>query len=59
MKIMDKIVHCCLINGGFGINVMFRIIMETLGMSCTNENSKNILAYNNQQQAIYGIMCSP
>jgi hypothetical protein len=48
MKIMDKIAHCCLIDGGFGPNVMSKIIMEELGLSCTNENSNNMLAYNNQ-----------
>jgi hypothetical protein len=40
VKIMDKIAHCCLIDGGFGPNVMSKIIMEELGLSCTNENSK-------------------
>jgi hypothetical protein len=40
MKIMDKIAHYCLIDGGSGPNVMSRIIMEELGLSCTNENSK-------------------
>jgi hypothetical protein len=31
MKIMDKITHCCLINGGSRPNVMSRIIMEEIG----------------------------
>jgi hypothetical protein len=48
MKIMDKISHCCLIDSGSGPNVMSNIIMEELGLSCTNENSKNMLAYNNK-----------
>jgi hypothetical protein len=54
MKIMDKIAHCCLIDGGSRPNVMSNIIMEELGMSCTNENSKNMLAYNNQQKSTIG-----
>jgi hypothetical protein len=28
--------------------------MEELGLSCTNENSRNMLAYNNQQQSTIG-----
>jgi hypothetical protein len=36
VKIMDKITHCCLIDGGFDPNVMSKIIMEELGLSCTN-----------------------
>jgi hypothetical protein len=49
MKIMDKIAHCCLIDGGYSPNVMSKIIMEELGLSCTNENSKSMLSYNSQQ----------
>jgi hypothetical protein len=54
MKIMDKITHCCLIDGGSGPNVMSKIIMEELGLSCTNENSKSMLSYNSQQHATIG-----
>ena len=39
VKIMDKISHCCLIDGGSGPSVMSKIIMEELGLSCTNENA--------------------
>jgi hypothetical protein len=52
IKIMDKIAHFCLIDGGSGPNVMSRIIKEELGISCTNENSKSMLSYNSQQSAI-------
>jgi hypothetical protein len=47
---MDKISHCCLIDGGVGPNVMSKIIMEELGLSCMNENSKSMMSYNSQQQ---------
>jgi len=33
LKIMDKIAHCCLIDGGSGPSVMSKIIMEELGLS--------------------------
>jgi hypothetical protein len=36
VKIMDKIAHCCLIDDGLGPSVMLKIIMEELGLSCTN-----------------------
>jgi len=50
MNIMDKIARCCLIDGGSRTNVMSKIIMEELGISCmSNENLKNMLAYNNQK----------
>jgi hypothetical protein len=51
---MDKIAHCCLIDGGFGPNVMSKIIMEDLGISCTNENSKSMFSYNTKKQATIG-----
>jgi hypothetical protein len=51
MKIMDKIVHFCLIDSGSRPNVVSKIIMEELGLSCTNENSKNMLVFNNHQQS--------
>jgi len=49
MKIMDKIVHCCLIDGGCNPNIMRTITMEKLGLSFINENSKSMLYYNTQQ----------
>ena len=62
---MDDIAHCCLINGGSGPNVMSKSIMEELGLSCTNENSRNMLAFNKQKQPTIGeikyvtlVMCS-
>jgi hypothetical protein len=48
---MDRIAHCCLIDGGSWPSVMPKIIMEELGLSCTNENSRSMLSYNDQQQA--------
>jgi hypothetical protein len=54
VKIMDKIAHCCLIDGGLGPSVMSKIIMEELGLSCTNENSRSILSYNSLQQMTIG-----
>jgi hypothetical protein len=67
VKIMDKIVHCFLIDGGSGLSVMSKIIMEELGLSCTNENTRSMLSYNNQQQSTIGeikyvtlvLLCSP
>jgi hypothetical protein len=47
---MDKIAHCCLIDGGSGPSVMSKIIMEELSLSCTNENSRIMLSYNSLQQ---------
>jgi hypothetical protein len=49
VKIMDKIAHCCLIDDGSGPSVMSKIIMEELGLSCTNENSRSMLSYNSLQ----------
>lgn len=46
MKIVDKIAHCCLINGGSRPNVMSKTIMEELSLYCTNDNSRNMLAFN-------------
>jgi hypothetical protein len=54
VKIMDKIAHCFLIDGGSGPSVMSKIIMEEIGLSCTNENSRSMLFYNNLQQSIIG-----
>lgn len=62
---MNKISHCCLIDGGSRPNVMSKIIMEELGLSCTNKNSRNMLAFNKQKQPTIGeikdvtlVMCS-
>ena len=46
VNIMDKISHCCLIDGGSSPSVMSKIIMEYLGLSFTNENAKSMLSYN-------------
>jgi hypothetical protein len=54
VNIMDKIAHCCLIDGGLGPSVMSNIIMEELGLSCTNEKSRRILSYNSLQQMTIG-----
>jgi hypothetical protein len=54
MKIMDKIAHFCLIDGGSGLNVMSRILMEEPGLSCTNENFKSMVSYNSQQHTTIG-----
>jgi hypothetical protein len=50
VKSMDKMAHCCLIDGGLGPSVMSNIIMEDLGLSCTNENARSVLSYNSLQQ---------
>jgi hypothetical protein len=54
VKIMDKIAHCCLIDGGSSPSVMSKIIMEELGLSCTDENSRSMLSYNSLQQSTIG-----
>jgi hypothetical protein len=54
VKIMDKISHCCLIDGGSGPSVMSKIIMEELGLSCTNKNARSMLSYNSLQQTTIG-----
>jgi hypothetical protein len=51
---MDKIAHYFLIDGGSGQSVMSKIIMEEIGLSCTNENSRSILSYNCLQQSTIG-----
>jgi hypothetical protein len=54
VKNMDKIAHCFLIDGGSGPKVMSKIIMEEIGLSCTNENSRSMLSYNSLQQSTIG-----
>jgi ribonuclease HI len=54
VNIMDKIAHCCLIDGGSSPSVMSKIIMEELGLSCTNENARSMLSYNSLQQTTMG-----
>jgi hypothetical protein len=51
---MDSISHYCLIDGGSGPSVMSKIIMENLGLSCTNENARSMLSYNSLQQKTIG-----
>jgi hypothetical protein len=50
-KIMDKIAHCSLIDGSSGPSVMSKIIMEELGLSCTNGNSRSMPSYNSLKQS--------
>jgi hypothetical protein len=45
VKIMDKISHFCLIDGGLGPSVMSNIIMEEIGLSCRNENARSMISY--------------
>jgi hypothetical protein len=54
VNIMEKITHYCLIDGGSDPSVMSKIIMEELGLSCTNENTRSILSYNSLQQTTIG-----
>jgi hypothetical protein len=54
IKSMEKIPHWCLIDDNSGPSVMSKIIMEELGLSCTNENARSILSYNNLQQSTIG-----
>jgi ribonuclease HI len=54
VKIMDKIAHCCLIDGGSGPSVMSKIIMEEIILSCTNENARSMLSYNSLQKMTIG-----
>jgi hypothetical protein len=54
VKIMNKISHCCLIDGGSIPSVMSKIIMEELGFSCTNENARSMLSYNSLQKTTIG-----
>jgi hypothetical protein len=50
VKIMDKIAHYSLLDGGLGPSVMSNIIMEEIGLSCTNENARSMIYYNSVQQ---------
>jgi hypothetical protein len=54
VKIMDKISHCCLINGGSSPSVMSNIIIEDLVLSCTNENARSMFSYNSLQKMNIG-----
>jgi hypothetical protein len=51
---MDKIAHCFPNDGGSGPIVMSKIIMEDLGLSCTNEIARSMLSYNSLQQMTIG-----
>jgi hypothetical protein len=51
---MDTIAHCCLIDGDSSPSVMSKIIMEELGLSCTNENARSMLSYNSLKQMTIG-----
>ena len=54
LKHYDKIAHYCLVYGGSGLNVMSKIIMEELGLSCINGNSRSLLSYNSKQHDAIG-----
>jgi hypothetical protein len=54
VKIMDKFAQCCLIDDSSGPSVISKIIMEELGVSCTNENARSMLSYNSLQQMTIG-----
>jgi hypothetical protein len=54
VNIMDKIAHCCLMDGSSGPSVMSKIIMEEIGLSCTNENARSMFSYNILQQTTIG-----
>jgi hypothetical protein len=54
IKIMDKISHCCFIDGDSGPRVMSKIIMEELGLSCIDENTRSMISYNSLQQKTIG-----
>jgi hypothetical protein len=54
VNIMDKIAHCCLIDGGLGPSVMSKINMEELGLYYTNENTISMLSYNSLQKKTIG-----
>jgi hypothetical protein len=54
INILDIISHCCLIDVGSCPSVMSNIIMEELGLTCTNKNARSMLSYNNQQQSLNG-----
>jgi ribonuclease HI len=51
---MEKITHYFLIDGDSSPSVMSKIIMEELGLSCTNTNSRRMLSYNNLKQSNIG-----
>jgi hypothetical protein len=51
---MDNIAHYCLIDDGLGPSVMLKIIMEDIGLSCTNENARSMLSHNSLQQMTIG-----
>jgi hypothetical protein len=54
VNIMDEIARCFLIDSGSGSSVMSKMIMEEIGLSCTNENSRSMLSYNSVQQSTIG-----
>jgi hypothetical protein len=54
VNILERMSHCYLIDGGSGPSIMLKVIMEESGLSCTNENMRNMLSYINQQQSTIG-----
>lgn len=53
MKIMGNIVHSCLIDGGSSPNIISKVIMEQLGLTCTGE-ARNMLTFNKKIQPAIG-----
>jgi len=53
IKIMWKIAHSCLIDGGSSPNIMSKVIMEQLGLNCTGE-ARNMLTFNKKVQRTIG-----
>ena len=50
VKIMDRITHFFLIDGASDPSAMSKIIMEELGLSCTNEYVRIMMSYNNNKK---------
>lgn len=53
MKIMGKITHSCMNDGGSSPNIMSKVIMEQLGLTCTSE-ARNMLTFNKNIQPAIG-----
>lgn len=50
---MDKVAHSCLINRGSCPNIMYKVIMEQFGLTCTSE-VRNMLTFNKKVQPAIG-----
>lgn len=53
MKIVGKITHSFLIDGGSRPNIMYKLTMEQLGLTCTCE-AKNMLTFKKRVQPTIG-----